>query len=149
MKFRTIATFIAVGSLLYGCDTSQPDHSALFPEWQPNLDQPIQQLEEVMAKLEQQQPMNYTISNIAFLYDAKLHILFHDFVSSLPESARASEVAVQREWLEQRKAQVHEAYSEYEGGTLASYTGGQTSIETTKERIAVIEDRMQELPTTP
>jgi hypothetical protein len=47
-----------------------------YSKWQPELDQPIEQLEDILAQLEQQQPMNYTISNIGFLYDVKLYIQF-------------------------------------------------------------------------
>ena len=148
MISRSIVILIA-GLILSGCATPQMEQISLFPEWKPNIDQPISQLEEILGKLEQQQSINYTISNVAFLYDAKLYILFHDFISALPESARAPQTAEQREWLKQRKMQVHEAYSQYDGGTLASYTAGQASITATKKRIAEIDSRMKELPTTP
>jgi len=142
IKFVTIAVLVCSGLLLPGCAAPQSEQTSLFPDWNPNVDQPIQQLEETLAKLDQQQRKNYTISNLAFLYDAQLYILFHDFIVSLPESARASEIAEQRNWLAQRKAQIHAAYSGREGGTLASYMAGQASIDATKERIAEIEKKM-------
>lgn len=148
MNFKTTATLICTGLLLFGCATSPPDRSRLFSEWNIPIDQPIRQLEEILAELEQQQPMNYTISNVAFLYDAKLFILFHEFIDQLSESVRASEIAEQRKWLTIRKAQIHKAYSEYEGGTMASYAAGLASIDATKKRIAEIEKRMKALPTT-
>ena len=147
MNIRTIVAFVGIVVLLSGCATSQPDQSSLLPEWELEIDQPIRQLEEILAELEQQQPKNYTVSNVAFLYDAKLYILFHDFIASLSESARASQITEQRKWLTTRKAQIHESYSEYEGGTLASYSAGRASIDATKKRIAEIEKRMKELPT--
>ena len=111
-------------------------------KWKPNLDQPIQQLERILAELEQQQPMNYTISNVAFLYDAKLRILFDDYLALLPESERVMQIKEQRQWLIARKAKVREGYMEFEGGTLASFSAGQVSIRVTKKRIATIETRI-------
>jgi len=148
MNCRTIIAVLGVGSLLSGCATRQADRSALLAEWQPHIDQPIQQLEETLAALEQQQAMNYTISNVAFLYDAKLYILFHGFVGRLPEAARTSELAEQGRWLTKRKNWIATAYAKYEGGTLASYSAGQASIDATKRRIAQIEKKMKELTTT-
>lgn len=140
---------LIIGLLLSGCVKSQSERSKLFPHWTPNVDQPIGQLEETLAKLEQQQPMNYTISNVAFLYDAKLYILFHDFLEYLPESERASQIAEQRRWLEQRKTQVNEAYMEYEGGTFAPYSAGETSVSATMKRIAEIEGRLKDASNKP
>lgn len=51
-----------------------------LPEWQPNLNQPIRKVEETLAKQERQeslqQPVNFMIANVSFLYDAQLYILF-------------------------------------------------------------------------
>jgi uncharacterized protein YecT (DUF1311 family) len=141
-KNITICLLI-IGLLLSGCVTSQPKRSKLISHWTPNLDQPIGQLEETLAKLEQQQPMNYTISNVAFLYDAKLYILFHDFLAFLPESERAAHISEQHQWLVERKIQVNEAYMKYEGGTFASYSASKASVSATKKRIAEIEGRLK------
>ena len=109
--------------------------------WQPNLDQSIGQLEEVLASLEQQQPRNYTISNLSSLYDAKLYMVFQRHLANLSGKVRAGEVARQRQWLEQRKKVVDAAYAEYEGGTFASFNAGRASIKMTKERIAELEGK--------
>ena len=147
MNCKTIIPLLGIGLLLSACNTPQSDRSASLPEWKPNIDQPIRQLEETLEKLHQQQPMNYTISNLAFLYDTKLYILFHEFVARLTEAAIVEEVAAQRQWLARRKTLVDAAYSQYEGGTLASYTAGRASIKATKKRIAEIEKKIKELPT--
>jgi len=141
---KTIATIFAITLLLAGCTSPQPVQTTPpFPEWEINLDQPIGQLEKTLSTLEQQQSMNYTISNLAFLYDAKLRILFDDFLVSLPESARTSQIDEQRTWLNQRKVQILQAYSKYGGGTMASYNAAQVSIDITKERIITIQERMK------
>jgi uncharacterized protein YecT (DUF1311 family) len=140
-----VATFL-LGVLLSGCATSQMKQSALFPEWKPNVDQPIGQLEEVLAKLEQQQPMNDTIANISFLYDTKLLMLIQDFIAHLPESVRASQISEQQEWLKQREKLTSAAAAKYDGGTGGPFAVGMASIETTKKRISEIKKRMNEFP---
>ncbi len=139
---RIIVQMFFIAALLSGCVTSHPEQTIPFPDWNPHIDQPIRQLEEILTKLEQQQPMNYTISNVAFLYDAKLHILFHKFIGELSEAARSSQIEEQQQWLVKRAAKTREACAEYEGGSLAPYSAGEVFINATKERIAEIEKRM-------
>ena len=63
-----------------------------------------------MKQLKQQQPMNYTISNIGFLYDAKLYILFNKYIDSLPLKQRKEQINQQSKWLKIREEYVHRAY---------------------------------------
>jgi uncharacterized protein YecT (DUF1311 family) len=49
----------------------------------------------------------------------------------------------------QRQRAVAEAYAEYEGGTLASFVGNRASIQTTKARIAELEQRLAPSERTP
>lgn len=110
-----------------------------LPEWQPNLNQPIRKVEETLAKQERQeslqQPVNFMIANVSFLYDAQLYILFQDYVAKLPQRQRHQAIEEQRNWLITRRQLMDEAASQYEGGTLASYVAGQASIKASKERI--------------
>ena len=126
-----------------GCASCASQRTAsLRLDWHPRLDQPIQQLEEVLAATEQQQPRNYTSANLAFLLDAKLYLLFEGYINSLPQEARPALLEEQRRWLEQRKLATDEAYDEYQGGTLASFAGNRAFIEATKERITALERRL-------
>jgi uncharacterized protein YecT (DUF1311 family) len=144
MNIRTTITAIVAGMLLSGCKCESPEQGKPFSAWTPSVDQPIRQLEEVLASLEQQQPMNYTSANLAFLYDAKLYLLFQDYLAVLPESERASQIAEQKQWLAKRKELVQDAYAKYEGGTLAPFSASQASINLTKKRIDEIEAKMRE-----
>ena len=135
-----MAGFAVFAALSLSCVKTRPNKFAQ-QDWQPNLDQSISQLEEILATLEQQQPKNYTIANLSSLYDAKLYLLFQNHLASLSDKVRAGEVERQRQWLEQRKKVVDAAYEEYEGGTLASFNAGQASIKMTKERIKKIEGK--------
>jgi uncharacterized protein YecT (DUF1311 family) len=149
MNLKTIITVLGIALLLSACTSLQAEHSVSLPEWSPDINQPIQQLEETLATLEQQQPRNYTISNVAFLYDAKLYILFNEFVGRRPSVMRAGEVAEQRQWLIRRKELIDAAYAVYEGGTLASFNAGQAAIDATKERIVVIEQKIKRASSKP
>ena len=111
-------------------------------DWHPELDQPIRQLEEVLAESEQQQPLNYTSSNLAFVLDAKLYLLFDRYVASAPAAERPGIFDEQRQWLEKRKGAADEAHAEYKGGTFASFAGNRAFIDATKARINEIERRL-------
>jgi uncharacterized protein YecT (DUF1311 family) len=121
---------------------SQPPAATGKLDWQPQLDQPIRQLEEVLAATEQQQPRNYTSSNLAFVLDAKLYLLFDRYVASVPVAEQPAIVDEQRQWLEKRKQATHEAYAEYERGTFASFAGNSAFIDATKARVSEIEHRL-------
>jgi len=121
---------------------SNPPATASKLDWHPQLDQPIRQLEEILAATEQQQPRNYTSSNLGFVLDAKLYLLFDRYVASVPEADRPEIVNEQRHWLEARNRATDVGYAEYEGGTLASFAGNRAFIDMTKARISDIESRL-------
>ena len=121
---------------------SKPPAPVSKLNWHPQLDQPIRQLEEVLAATEQQQPRNYTSSNLAFVLDAKLYLLFDRYIASVPVADRPAIFDEQRQWLEKRQQATDEAYAEYEGGTFASFAGNGAFIDGTKARISEIERRL-------
>ncbi|MFC1497749.1 hypothetical protein ACFLS1_04635 [Verrucomicrobiota bacterium] len=145
---RTIIAVLGIGFLLSACASPQAVRPAFLTEWKPNLDQVISQLEEIRAATWQQQPTNYNLVNLSTLYDTKLYFLFFDLLALLPESIRGAEIKKQNDWLKKRDKQTTLAYAEYEGGTLASQNASETYIGITKERIAEVERKMKELPTT-
>mgnify|MGYP000091366571 CR=1 FL=1 len=125
------------------CAATVVSAGARIPGWEPFIDQPIGQLEEILETLEQQQPMNYTISNICILYDAKLYILFDRYLDTLEPGAVAAAVAGQALWLDARADSVSIAASEYAGGSLSPYVAGMRFIEVTKNRIDALEEAME------
>lgn len=130
---------------LLGCASCAPDgvgHASAL-DWHPRLDPVIGQLEEALAAAEQQQPRNYMSSNLAFALDAKLYLLFEQYMAAVRDETRPAVLNEQRRWLEKRKRATSEAYAEYEGGTLASFVGNLAFIEVTKERIAELEQRLR------
>ena len=142
-RFLVIAYVLAV-TMGVGCAsrTSTPPATGRKLDWHPKLDQPIQQLEDVLVATEQQQPRNYTSANLGFVLDAKLYLLFDRYIDSVPAADRPTMFAEQRQWLEKRKLATAEAYAEYEGGTFASFAGSRVFIDATKARISEIERRL-------
>lgn len=111
-------------------------------DWHPTLDQPIQQLEEVLAATDQQQPKNYTSSNLAFALDAKLYLVFFHYFATVSEASQPEVLREQRRWLAQRQQIADAAHAEFSGGTLASFAGNRAFIIETQDRINEIERRL-------
>ena len=80
--------------------------------------------------------MNYTASNLAFLYDVKLRLTFQNHLDFIEGSARKQSIEQQRRWLLQREKAVEKAYLYYDGGSGAPLAAAQASMEATKKRIA-------------
>ena len=136
---KSITAIVSIGTLA-SCSTMQNKNN--LATWQPEINQPIRQLEEQLAKLEQQQPMNYTISNIAFLYDAKLYIQFRKLLDTVSDVQQKELIKEQEKWLLKRKEETAKAYEKYKGGTLAPYNSAQMFIDITKKRIQEIEKQL-------
>jgi uncharacterized protein YecT (DUF1311 family) len=139
MSFPIRAAMVIPLALVSGCAQRLPQPEPL--SWRPTLDQPIRQLEEVQAGTEQQQPMNYARANVGFALDAKLYLLFQDVVSQVDAHEQVPLIEEQRRWLKERAHARDQTYTEFEGGTLASFAGSGAFIEAAKARIAELERR--------
>jgi uncharacterized protein YecT (DUF1311 family) len=122
--------------------TPVPPNTPAPLNWHPHLDQPIQQLEDLLASTDQQQPMNYTSANLAFLLDAKLYLLFDRYLSTADPSRRPALLADQRRWLTRRAHLAADARAQYQGGTLAPLAAHQAFIAATKSRITELQHRI-------
>ena len=103
------------------------------------LAQPIRQLEELLAETQQQQPMNYTSANVAFLKDSLVRERALEAMERLPRSERMAFVEAQLAWRAERLTAVRAAAAVYEGGSLASYAGNAESIRWSEERLEALE----------
>lgn len=140
---RIIGVMIAL-SLICGCKHIKPSSSATNSsiEWRLNIDQPLRQAEECLdeaKELGQQQGMNYAISNLSFLLEIKLYLLFERYAASLSPVARIKAIKGQTEWMVAHRKAVSVAYEEYAGGSFSSYSAGLVAVESYRERIAEIE----------
>ncbi len=107
--------------------------------WEPQLDQPIAQLEAQMALEETQLAKNQTLSSIAYLWDARLYLLFQDTLDYLPEAAQRHEVELQNRWLDQRAEAMTRAFLNDKDGEVARFAAGQAFIAETRKRIEELE----------
>lgn len=119
-----------------------PMEAELFSGWVPRVQQPIDQLESLIETLEQQQPMNFTASNISFLYDAMLYIVFNRVISRLSGPGREDLVDEQLRWLAERETQVNAVYDQFGQGTLAPLVASEVFQNLTRTRIGELEARL-------
>ncbi|KAA0876188.1 hypothetical protein [Nitrincola tapanii] len=111
-------------------------------QWTPTYDQPIRQLEALLASQTDLQERNQTISNLAYLHDAQLYMAFHEWLDYLHESARPREVEQQNRWLDQRQDAITAAFKRYEGDPQAPYQAAEAFIRMTKERQVELVQRL-------
>jgi len=111
-------------------------------DWAPNYTQPIRYLEALLRDQNDQQSKTQTITQIAYLYDAELYVLFHELLDYLPDSARVREIEEQNGWLDTRQNAVSEAFTRNGGGDLGAYHAADMFIAQTRQRTALIEERL-------
>ena len=143
MKHITIALFAIT---LAGCQSPPLSPTISELDWgYINIDQPIEQLEYRLEKAcatGGQQQLNYTISNIVFLYRIKMKVDFQTYLESLSAHKQSEIISEQKKWLEIQTQKTSDAYEEYAGGTSASYHSGKVAIAGLKERIEEIQTLM-------
>lgn len=103
-------------------------------DWKPFLDQPYDQLEEALQDALAQQKMNYSSSNMGFVQDAQLYILYLEHVHSLPANEAIAAKLEQQAWLHHRR-KFCESAVESHGGSLAPLEYNMAFIKKTQERI--------------
>jgi uncharacterized protein YecT (DUF1311 family) len=111
-------------------------------DWAPNYTQPIRYLEAQLREQTDDREMGRTITNIAYLYDAHLYVLFHEFLDYLPDMARVREIDEQNTWLDTRQEAVSEAFNRNGGGDVGSYHAADMFIAQTRQRMSLIEQRL-------
>lgn len=111
-------------------------------DWSPNYTQPIRYLEAQLREQSDDREMGRTITNIAYLYDAQLYVLFHEFLDYLPDMARVREIDEQNTWLDTRQEAVSEAFTRNGGGDVGSYHAADMFIAQTRQRMSLIEQRL-------
>lgn len=108
----------------------------ILDEWQPDLRQTIEQLEELVASDLPQQELNFSLANLNAAYDALLFVKFTHLLADLEQPQQQILLKDQREWLTQRRETATQAFNEYGGGSLASYHAGEVFLQMTRQRLA-------------
>ena len=104
-------------------------------DWQPSVDQVIDQLEGWLSEEHPQQALNYGMANLAALYDTKLYLVFIEYLASVKPELSAAILQEQRAWLQLRKERTATARLVDGDGSLASYNASETYVYITHERI--------------
>lgn len=114
-------------------------------DWLPSFGPPIRQLETHLLNLRDNREMTQTISNIAYLYDAQLYIIFLELFDVSSQAARDALVNEQNLWLDFRMEVVTDTYQKNGTGDVASYHAADMFIAQTRERIVQLEKRLETL----
>lgn len=111
-------------------------------DWAPNYTQPIRFLEAFLRDQNDDRMKTQTITQIAYLYDAQLYVLFHEFLDYLPDTARVREIEEQNGWLDKRQEAVSEAFTRNNGGDVGAYHAADMFIAQTRQRASLVEERL-------
>ena len=111
-------------------------------DWQPDVDQVIDHLEDILVGDIPQQQMNYTMANLNAAYDTKLYLVFIDYLASLPPDQVKAALKEQKRWLRKRREETSAVYAQGDGGSLAPYNAGETYLQATRQRLDEISQRM-------
>lgn len=111
-------------------------------DWAPNYTQPIRYLETRLSEQTDERAKSQIITQIAYLYDAQLYALFHEFLDYLPDTARVREVQEQNDWLDARQKAVSESFTRNGGGEVGSFHAADMFIAQTQQRKSLIEQRL-------
>ncbi|REH37774.1 hypothetical protein DFR26_1557 [Paraperlucidibaca baekdonensis] len=127
---------------------TEPDDTqstkGLLSDWRPDIDQTIDQLERWLSQEQTQQELNYSMVNLAALYDTKLYLVFIDYLATVDAQQSATILQEQQAWLQLRKERTAAARLAFAEGSLASYNASEAYVYITHERIDSITALMQQ-----
>lgn len=124
-------------------EPATPPAKGLISDWRPDVDQAIDQLEAWLSEEHPQQELNYSMANLAALYDTKLYLVFIDYLASLEPSLGQQALQEQQAWLQLRTERAATARLANGDGSLASYNASETYISITHGRIDTLTAQMQ------
>jgi uncharacterized protein YecT (DUF1311 family) len=124
-------------------EPATPPAKGLISDWRPDVDQAIDQLETWLSEEHPQQELNYSMANLAALYDTKLYLVFIDYLASLDPSLGQQALQEQQAWLQLRTERTATARLTNGEGSLASYNASETYISITHGRIDTLTAQMQ------
>ncbi|MEO6697823.1 MAG: hypothetical protein ABIR53_00335, partial [Paraperlucidibaca sp.] len=115
----------------------------LLADWRPDVDQAIDQLEIWLSEEHPQQTLNFSMANLAALYDTKLYLVFIDYLASLEPEQTAAVLQEQQLWLQLRKERTAAVRLSNGDESLSSYNASETYVYITHERIDSLTGLMQ------
>jgi uncharacterized protein YecT (DUF1311 family) len=134
---------VLLSVLLAGCSDEPKPPKDPLAAWQPDLDEPIAEMENLLQTLNQQKHINRVAANLAVLYDAKLYQLYLQQHAGLSGEARQEFEQEQRQWLRKRERTAREASDQFRSGSIASFIGSQAFIDETRLRTEALAVRGQ------
>ena len=128
---------------LAGCSDEPKPPKDPLAAWQPDLDEPIAELENLLQSQNQQKHINRVAANLAVLYDARLYQLYLQQHAGLSGEELQEFEQEQRQWLKKRERTAREASDQFRSGSIASFIGSQAFIDETRLRTEALAARGQ------
>ncbi|MDF1628491.1 MAG: lysozyme inhibitor LprI family protein [Alcanivoracaceae bacterium] len=126
--------------VMTGCGSDpEPQPKDPLAVWQPDLNGPIAEMEELLQTLNQQSHINRVSANLAVLHDAKLYQIYINQLAGLSGEQRSEFRKEQRQWLKKRDKVVREAADQFRSGSIAAFIGHQAFIDETRLRVELLE----------
>lgn len=126
-------------------DEASAEHKATrsaIADWQPNIDDAIDQLEEILITDLPPDELNTTLTNLNTLYDTQLYLTFIEYLASLPPDEVPSALREQQHWLATRKELIRRGHDAPAEGSLTAYNIGEVYLQTTRLRLDEISQRL-------
>lgn len=120
--------------LLAGC-SSEPEVKDPLQAWQPDLDGPILELENLLQTLGQQKDINRVSTQLAVLHDARLYQLYLRKRSRMTVEEQDVLDHDQRRFLIRREQVSREAGEPFRSGSIAPFIRNQAFIDETRARL--------------
>jgi uncharacterized protein YecT (DUF1311 family) len=138
------ALLVLLPLLLAGCSNEPAPPKDPLAAWQPDLDGPIAEMENLLQTMNQQKHINRVAAELAVLHDAKLYQLYLQKHAQLSGEALLAFEKEQRQWLKQRERIAREASDQFRSGSIASFIGSQAFIDETRQRTEALKARRRE-----
>lgn len=125
--------------------TASQQPKGLLSDWRPDVDEAIDQLETWLSEEHPQPELNFSMANLAALYDTKLYLVFIDYLASLEPEQTTAVVQEQQLWLQLRKERTAAVRLTNDDRSLSSYNASETYVYITHERIDSLTALMQKV----
>lgn len=126
-------------------DEASAEHKATrsaIADWQPNIDDAIDQLEEILITDLPPGELNATLANLNTLYDTQLYLTFIEYLANLPQEEVPAALREQQHWLATRKELIRRSHDQSPEGNLTAYSIGEVYLQTTRLRLDEISQRL-------
>lgn len=126
-------------------DEASAEHKATrsaISDWQPNIDDAIDQLEAILVTDLPAEDMSRTLANLNTLYDTQLYLTFIEYLANLAPEQVPAALREQQHWLATRSELIRQQHGHAEDDGVGAYSIGEVYLQTTRLRLDEISQRL-------